>query len=169
MDRPRKPWKPIKRRRVRRPKFDFWYDHDPSKAVERQSEYEEARARRDSGMDKVLAAEHEAWKLKALLIALTVPDGWVGLFEEVRIYITSKGHTQPHKPQVWSALCGAWIKQEYFERVDDWGQPISKESNASTYRKIRRTAKPYTEKVRGTRRSSPAVPVQTSSREPESS
>jgi hypothetical protein len=160
-DDPPKKWKPIKRYNIARPRFSFWYDHDPT--IKREKEMD-ARDARDRGMGKALDAEHEAWKLKALLIALTIPDGWVGLFEEVRVYITSKGHSQPHVPQVWSALCGAWIKQGYFMRVDDWGQPVTLASHASYYRKIMRTAKPYT--VKDIRRSSRVAHGQTSSQEP---
>jgi hypothetical protein len=45
-------------------------------------------------------------KPKALLIALTILNGWVGLFEEVRVLITSRGHPPPHTYHVGWVVFG---------------------------------------------------------------
>jgi hypothetical protein len=100
--------------------------------------YDDPRDLRDEGMHRALEKDPE-WQAKALPHVIAIPKGWEGLWEEVRISCTNRGVKQPHVPQVWSAFCNACLKMELFERVNDWGQPRSRASHASAYRKLRRT------------------------------
>lgn len=97
-----------------------------------------ARAGRDEGMERTLAVEEPDWQAEAVRLAANVPKGWVGLFEDVRRYLTARGLPPPHTYHCWGALSRSLITLGMFERVDDWGQPQGVKSHGSIYRKIRR-------------------------------
>jgi hypothetical protein len=109
------------------PESDMAYDDDGG----------DPRDLRDEGMHRVL--RDPEWMAKATAFAASLPTGWVGLAEDIRLYVIGRGLAQPHHPNVWGAFINSCIRLKMFERVDDWDQPKSSKSHASAYRKLRRT------------------------------
>lgn len=62
-----------------------------------------ARDLRDGGIELTLEAEHEAWKAAALLYIESLPSGWVGTSEEIKVPVEDR-IGKPHHWNVWGGI-----------------------------------------------------------------
>jgi hypothetical protein len=58
---------------------------------------------RDEAIEQVLSAASSSWKLALRDLIYNLPEGWEGIFEEIRLMAESAG-LQAHTKQAWGAI-----------------------------------------------------------------
>jgi hypothetical protein len=96
------------------------------------------RDARDNGMAAVLS--HSNWTTAALWAARSVPAGWTGMGEDLRVELRAVGLREPHHHNAWGALINVMIRCGVLEATGEEGQMQKTSSHARRsviYRKVK--------------------------------
>jgi len=98
-----------------------------------------AREARDEGMEKVEENDQE-WMLSAMMAGRSLPRGWEGTGEDIRVALTMGGLPKPHHHNCWGAFINSMVREGWLEWTSAMRNMRTVKSHAratKVYRKVR--------------------------------
>jgi hypothetical protein len=97
---------------------------------------------RDEGIDQVLAAASPAWITAVTALIYNLPEGWEGIFEEIRLMAESAG-LRAHRAQAWGGIAQTALNNGTLRYKTPLAERrmISPRSHARTSKMMVRTGK----------------------------
>jgi hypothetical protein len=71
----------------------------------------EGEIARDEGIAQVLSAANPAWKRAMRDLIYNLPEGWEGIFEEIRLMAETAG-LQAHKSEAWGGIAQTALRSQ---------------------------------------------------------
>lgn len=89
----------------------------------------EAKEARDEALQRV-KTNSGTWYEDAIKAAKTIPHGWIGTAEDLRLHLIRSGLEKPHHHNVWGAFINTCIRKRILIATGDYEHMQTRRSHA---------------------------------------
>jgi hypothetical protein len=101
----------------------------------------DAKALRDAALARV-STHAGNWSRAARLKVRSLPAGWEGTGEDIRVWLANTGFPEPHHHNAWGATINTCVKHDWLEWTGRIVSMRTRRSHARSTKVYRRTHKP---------------------------